>query len=156
MSKIDPELWILVHGGVEPEAVAEWAPGPLWAWFAALLDRAVRVGRQYSGVVTARTLKLWMKEAFAAGVPDSGESRAYLRRVLEVIAGTSSWGYAFSNVLPWLTSPKGERLRYTVGVLWEEAQLHGLIPAFDESIAEFTDEVVQWMERLGVLEGDDE
>jgi len=38
MPKIDPELWVLVHGGTDPEAVADWPFRARWAWFVAMVD----------------------------------------------------------------------------------------------------------------------
>jgi len=92
MPDIDPELWILVHGGIEPEAMLEWPLRAQWAWGAAILDmvaeRANSIGwpTRWTGQVARQRLEGWRKEVERALTAEWPPDLVALKRAVKLLS----------------------------------------------------------------------
>jgi len=92
MPDIDPELWILVHGGIEPESMLEWPLRAQWAWGAAILDmvaeRANSIGwpTRWTGQVARQRLEGWRKEVERALTAEWPPDLVALKRAVKLLS----------------------------------------------------------------------
>jgi len=157
MPEIDPELWVLVHGGPDPDAVAEWPFRAQWAWFMALVDWVAYYADEEGWAIHSENNWDRVAKLQEQGWPPNYKVLRRAARVIEMYLDSEEWSCvdAFRyTAQQWERCfSRGRKNVGSMGHLWK---------AFHEARAEpveadgfFMEKLVARMVRYDVLGGND-